>query len=123
MRPTRPHRLAFSIIGLLRGPCPGLIGGLGLMLPALALADCNLTAPGSGQNVVCTPTAPNPSTTGVIAQAGSTQVSVTVESGATLQPASSPGIHLRDLSRAEIYDRVTRFRELTAFEQIVEAGD
>lgn len=27
---------------------------------------------------------------------------------------------LRDLSRAEIYDRVTRFRELTAFEQIVE---
>jgi len=29
---------------------------------------------------------------------------------------------LRELTRAEIYDRVTRFRELTAFEQLVETG-
>ncbi|MGN6223861.1 autotransporter family protein [Pseudoxanthomonas sp.] len=107
MRPTRPHRLAFSIVRLLGRPSAGMIGGLGLLTPALALADCNLATPASGQNVICTSSAPNPFTGGIIAQAGSTGISVTIESGAALQPAASPGIHLRDQSRADSSGGIT----------------
>ncbi|MGS1077609.1 autotransporter family protein [Pseudoxanthomonas beigongshangi] len=107
MRLNRPHRLAVSILRLLHMPSAGVIGGLGLMLPTLALADCNSAAPATGQSVVCTPAAPNPFTTGIIAQAGSTDVSVTVEEGAALQLTTSPGIHLRDRSSADNAGSIT----------------
>ena len=54
--------------------------GLALSLPGTAFADCNSTTPNTGESVTCTPAAPNPSTQGVVAQAGSSGVSVDIAS-------------------------------------------
>ncbi len=72
-----------------------------LSQPFAARAGCDNHAPATGQTVVCDSSAPNPETSGVVAAAGSTDVAVVVESGAALEIAAGPGVHVRDASRVD----------------------
>lgn len=71
--------------------------GLAMLLPCEpALAACDNSAPVSGQSVSCTSAAPNPTTTGVSATAGSTNVTVNVQTGAELDVTGDNVILVRD---------------------------
>jgi hypothetical protein len=85
-----PARLARAIsLGL---------GGLFLLRPVVVMADCDNTAPTTGQTVTCSTAAPNPSTTPVTATAGSTNVTVNVQAGAELDISGSNAIVVQDQS-------------------------
>ncbi len=73
--------------------------GLAILLPCeSAFAACDNTAPLSGQTVTCSNTAPNPSTTPVIAVTGSTNVAANVQAGAELDVGGNNGILVYDRS-------------------------
>ncbi len=72
-----------------------------------AWAACDIAAPTSGQAVTCDANAPNPSTTGVQAVAGSTNVDVSVMEGAGIAPAAGAGVHVRDQSRVNNRGEIT----------------
>ncbi len=95
------RRLSACIARILRHGKLGLMGGIALGLPFSVRAECDLTAPTSGQTVTCTSAAPNPSTTGIVAVAGSTGVTVNVAEGAALDVATGPGVQVRDQSRVD----------------------
>lgn len=90
--------LSACITRILHHGTSGLVSGIALGLPFAAQAECDLTAPTSGQTVTCTAAAPNPSTT-AIAAAGSTGVIVNVASGAALDIATGPAVQLGDQGR------------------------
>ena len=61
----------------------------GCLLPgSRAFAACDNLAPASGQTVTCDTSAPNPSPTGVLAAAGSSNITVNVVQGAGITPGS-----------------------------------
>ena len=75
------------------------LGLLILLRGSPALAGCDNATPLSGQTVTCSSTIPpNPSTTPVVATAGSTNVSVNVQQGTELTISGSDGILVYDSS-------------------------
>ncbi|MFM0210574.1 autotransporter outer membrane beta-barrel domain-containing protein [Paraburkholderia sediminicola] len=73
--------------------------GIVLLLPCKpAFAGCDNTAPVSGQTVTCSSSAPNPTTTPVVAAAGSTNVTVNAQAGAELDVSGNNGIFVYDRS-------------------------
>jgi outer membrane autotransporter protein len=63
-----------------------------------AEAGCDNSAPVTGQTVTCSTATPNPTTTPVTAAAGSTGVTINVQSGAELDIANSNALTVRDQS-------------------------
>lgn len=68
-------------------------GGITALTAAPAFADCDATAPESGDTVTCDADAPNPETDAIIAP-GSTDVTVNFQSNAQLETTASPAISL-----------------------------
>jgi len=58
--------------------------GLIVLRPSAALAACDNVSPATGQTVTCDTAAPNPTTTNIKAAAGSTNVTVNIGAGSTL---------------------------------------
>src|SRR5262245_9261245 len=69
---------------------PALLPGFLVLSPAFvsssAYARCDNPTPGTGETTTCDATAPNPETTPVLAQTGSTNVIVNILPGAQLRP-------------------------------------
>ena len=102
---SKPRRLPLYIACLLH--CRGvLLGGLVLAVPFAANAGCDVPLPASGQTATCDAAAPNPDTTGVQAEAGSTDVTVNIQDGAILEIAGGPGVQVRDQSQVTNDGRV-----------------
>lgn len=101
------RRLSACIARVLHHRKICLAGGIALGLPFAVRAECNLTAPTSGQTVTCTSAAPNPSNTGIVAVAGSTGVAVDIADGAALDIAAGPGVQIRDQSRVDNAGSIT----------------
>ncbi|RPE81908.1 autotransporter outer membrane beta-barrel domain-containing protein [Vulcaniibacterium tengchongense] len=96
-RVPAPHPLSAGIAALLRCGL-GAAGGLLLCLPLAARAGCDLHAPAAGQVVTCDAAAPNPDTTAVQAEAGSSGVRVELLPGAALEVAGGAAVSLADAS-------------------------
>ncbi len=79
---ARPHRRNGFARMLLGGSA--LAGGLLALASSPALAACSASAPTTGQSVTCDATAPNPDVTGSRATAGSSNVTITIDPGATV---------------------------------------
>lgn len=65
-----------------------ITGGMFLQIGAVE-ANCNLTSPASGQSVICDGNQPNPFTTPIAAQPGSSFVSINVQAPAILQTVTT----------------------------------
>ncbi|CAG9186968.1 autotransporter family protein [Cupriavidus pinatubonensis] len=90
-----PHRSSRPPHGT--WPATVLAVALGLR-PDVALAACDLAAPADGQTATCTPLAPNPATTPIVAQPGSSRVTVTIEPNAELAVAAGSAVVVREQS-------------------------
>src|SRR5580704_8971833 len=117
--PTPPFQLPLSAepAGLSRcrqevGRAPIL--GLAIFVFAMtvagrAFAGCDLPSPTTGQTTTCSPAAPNPDTTGVAALGGSTNVTVNVQPGATINVNNgSSGVTIRDASQVSNQGTITQ---------------
>jgi len=93
MPPPRNDRLSLAIAWWL--------GCTAATVMPSAWAACDSLSPVTGQRVVCDTATPNPTTAGVIAAPGSTDVSITVLPGAVVAPASGPGVQIRDGSTVD----------------------
>lgn len=80
MRVARTSRVNTSLLSV----------AIGLAVAGSAAAECNTYTPASGDVVVCTPAAPNPSP-GVQGQPGATGVRVTIQPGTTIGASAARG--------------------------------
>jgi len=95
-RSPKQRQLSVRIASLLRSGY--VLGSFALLAPFAAQAGCDNLAPASGQTTTCDAAVPNPDPNPVVAAVGSSDVTVNVQTGASISVINAHGVTIRDQS-------------------------